>query len=91
LTGPLSHTKRSIITEDSGRDPPPHTWKELLDGPLDRLFDVLVSASPQAVNLRQNSPFAGVLTVRERFLIRSGLFTEHEIASLPPVGTGQRH
>jgi hypothetical protein len=55
------------------------------------LFDVLVSASPQAVNLRQNSPFAGVLTVRERFLIRSGLFTEHEIASLPPVGTGQRH
>jgi excisionase family DNA binding protein len=42
------------------------TWEVLLDGSLDRLFDVLVSTSPQAVELRQNSPFAGVLTERER-------------------------
>lgn len=41
-------------------------WEALLDGPLDLLLDVLVSRSPRAVELRQNSPFAGVLTDRER-------------------------
>jgi excisionase family DNA binding protein len=42
------------------------TWEALLDGPLDRLFEVLASTSPQAVELRQNTPFAGVLTEKER-------------------------
>jgi excisionase family DNA binding protein len=41
-------------------------WEQLLDGPLEWLFDVLVSASPRAVGLRQNTPFAGVLTPAER-------------------------
>lgn len=41
-------------------------WEALLDGPLDLLLDVLVSRSPRAVELRQNSPFAGVLTNTER-------------------------
>lgn len=41
-------------------------WEQLLDGPLERLFDVLTSASPRAVELRQNTPFAGVLTPAER-------------------------
>ncbi len=42
------------------------TWEALLDGPLDRLFEVLGATSPQAVELRQNTPFAGVLTEKER-------------------------
>ena len=41
-------------------------WEQLLDGPLELLFDVLVSTSPKAIELRQNTPFAGVLTPAER-------------------------
>lgn len=41
-------------------------WQAFLDGPLDLLLDLLVSKSPGAVELRQNSPFAGVLTQSER-------------------------
>jgi hypothetical protein len=41
-------------------------WEALLDGSRDQLFDVLMSGSPSAVVLRQNTPFAGVLTERER-------------------------
>lgn len=41
-------------------------WQALLDGPLDVLMDLLVSRSPRAVDLRQNSPFAGVLSPSER-------------------------
>lgn len=41
-------------------------WRELLDGGLDVVLDVLSSRSQQAIELRQNSPFAGVLSVDER-------------------------
>jgi excisionase family DNA binding protein len=41
-------------------------WEELLNGPLERLFDALTSTSPRAVELRQNTPFAGALTPAER-------------------------
>lgn len=51
---------RGLVREDFD------AWEALLDGPPGRLSDVLVSASPQAVRLRQNTPFAGVLTEGER-------------------------
>ncbi|MFA5889758.1 MAG: helix-turn-helix domain-containing protein [Actinomycetota bacterium] len=41
-------------------------WQTLLDGPLTSLMDFLVSKSPSALELRQNSPFAGVLSQTER-------------------------
>ena len=41
-------------------------WDALIEGPLETLLDTLVSPSPRAIELRQNSPFAGVLTERER-------------------------
>lgn len=41
-------------------------WESLLDGPLDALLTTLVSTSRGAVELRQNSPFAGVLHADER-------------------------
>jgi len=41
-------------------------WAALLNGPIEELADVLVSRAPEASDLRQNSPFAGVLTERER-------------------------
>ncbi|HET6954894.1 MAG TPA: helix-turn-helix domain-containing protein [Acidimicrobiales bacterium] len=41
-------------------------WERLLDGPLESLLEALTSRSRQSVELRQNSPFAGLLTERER-------------------------
>lgn len=44
-------------------------WDRLLDGPVDRVLDVLTSSTPRARELRQNSPFAGVLTEQERLRV----------------------
>jgi hypothetical protein len=41
-------------------------WEQLLLGPTDRLLAARVSPSPKGRELRQNSPFAGVLTDVER-------------------------
>jgi excisionase family DNA binding protein len=41
-------------------------WERLLDGSVESLLDVLTGRSHQSVELRQNSPFAGLLTERER-------------------------
>lgn len=45
-------------------------WEELLDGPLEELLEVLVSPSPKGREMRQNSPFAGLVSQanRERVL-----------------------
>jgi excisionase family DNA binding protein len=36
-------------------------WKRVLDGGLDAIVDVVISPTQEARELRQNSPFAGVL------------------------------
>jgi hypothetical protein len=41
-------------------------WERLLKGPIDDLLAILVSPSPKGRELRQNSPFAGLLTEAER-------------------------
>ncbi len=41
-------------------------WGRLLGGPVAEVLEVLTSRSPRARELRQNSPFAGVLTEQER-------------------------
>jgi excisionase family DNA binding protein len=41
-------------------------WARLLDGPLPDLLSALTSVSPRSRELRQNTPFAGVLTEDER-------------------------
>lgn len=41
-------------------------WARLLDGPLDVLSDILTARSPRALELRQNSPFAGVVPEEDR-------------------------
>ena len=41
-------------------------WERLLLGPTHRLLTTLVSPSPKSRELRQNSPFAGILTDEER-------------------------
>lgn len=44
-------------------------WGRLLDGPVDRVLEVLTSPAPRARELRQNAPFAGVLTQDERQMV----------------------
>jgi hypothetical protein len=44
-------------------------WKELLDGSLERLLEELVSDSQEMRDLRQATPFAGVIDPRERWRI----------------------
>ena len=41
-------------------------WSRLLDGPLDTLVTVMTSTDQAARDLRQSSPFAGVLSDEER-------------------------
>lgn len=41
-------------------------WEKLLSGPVDRILEALTSRTPRNRELRQNSPFAGVLTEEER-------------------------
>jgi len=41
-------------------------WAKLLDGPTERVLEVLTSPTPWAREMRQNSPFSGVLDEDER-------------------------
>lgn len=41
-------------------------WDDIVDGPLTGLITVLTSPSPRSRELRQNNPFAGVLSQSER-------------------------
>lgn len=46
-------------------------WATLLDGPTERIVEVLTSPTPWAREMRQNSPFGGVLDDGERLEILS--------------------
>ena len=53
-------------------------WETLLRGPLDRVLQALTSRAPRARELRQNSPFAGVLTEEERHRVLSAFDTTRQ-------------
>lgn len=44
-------------------------WEALLEGPVEELIRVITSPSPEACDLRQCTPFAGVLAPKERWAI----------------------
>ncbi|WP_459862999.1 hypothetical protein [Endothiovibrio diazotrophicus] len=44
-------------------------WMALLDGPVDAILELLTSRAERAVRLRSSSPFAGVISARERWRI----------------------
>lgn len=46
-------------------------WEHLLSGKVEHVLEALTSRSPRARELRQNSPFAGVLSEQERDAILS--------------------
>lgn len=47
------------------------TWADLLDGPLSAIVAVLTSPAESAIQMRANSPFAGVLTDDVRLAVRA--------------------
>jgi excisionase family DNA binding protein len=47
-------------------------WERLLDGPAEGVLEALTSRTPRARELRQNSPFAGILSEEERNRALSG-------------------
>lgn len=51
-------------------------WRGLLEGPLPELLELLTAGSEDAVRLRSSSPFAGVLSARERWQILEALDRE---------------
>lgn len=56
-------------------------WEALLDGPVEELLDNLTSRSPKGRELRQNSPFAGLLTEHERARVLSAWQTTSGVVS----------
>jgi excisionase family DNA binding protein len=50
-------------------------WRQILNSGTEAVLDVLTSRSPSATDLRQNSPFAGVLSEPERHAVLSA-FTQ---------------
>lgn len=41
-------------------------WRGVLNAGIEAVLDVLTSRAPEAIELRQNSPFAGVLPEAQR-------------------------
>jgi excisionase family DNA binding protein len=50
-------------------------WRATLDDGIEAVLDTLTSRAPRAVELRQNSPFAGVLSEAERRAVLNAFTT----------------
>lgn len=53
-------------------------WDTLLKGPLPALLTVLTSATEDAARLRSSSPFAGIISARERWELMKTAAHENE-------------
>jgi hypothetical protein len=76
----LSLAQRNLSTmEDArgwGTNPWLARWRQILAAGVDVVLDVLTSRDREAVELRANNPFAGVLPPREREAVLRA-FTRH--------------
>lgn len=68
----LAHARANLARwkakyEDEAQPAYLHEWETLLAGPLNRVEEVLTADSEDAKRLRSSSPFAGVVTPRERW------------------------
>lgn len=53
-------------------------WQRMIDGPIEELLSMIASADERMTALRQSSPFAGVLSPRERWAIYEQFGKNHE-------------
>lgn len=70
----LERARRNLATlrsvhADGSADHWLDAWADLLDGPVDALVATLTDPGDTAHELRQNTPFAGVLSPRERWAV----------------------
>ncbi len=56
-------------------------WRRALDAGPERVMEVLTSTAPEAAELRQNSPFAGVLPEKERHRVLDSFASHWERAA----------
>lgn len=57
-------------------------WERVLSGPIEHVLEVLTARTPLARELRQNSPFAGVLTEAERRKVLDSFNATHPRGTL---------
>ena len=72
--GVLERARRNLEVlraADTGANTEPYlaAWEDLIDGPVARLIRVMTSTDQAARDLRQASPFAGVLSDEERLAV----------------------
>ena len=66
----IAHDNLDRWSRQNGRSQPYwDAWRELLALPLDQLLSQMAEESERMTALRQASPFAGILTPRERWAI----------------------
>lgn len=67
--------RRTASWRSSGEVHPDYVaaWEHVLSGPVEDLCALLVDPGERATALRQVSPFAGVLSARERWRILEGV------------------
>lgn len=70
---------RQMIDLHPGARPLLEDWVQILERPLEEIVDVMVDPRPHARELRQVTPFAGVLSAAERARVYSD-FAERERA-----------
>jgi excisionase family DNA binding protein len=58
-------------------------WDALLKGPVEAVLAALTSRSPRSRELRQNTPFAGVLSEEQRKAVLRGFTLAHHEAAVP--------
>jgi excisionase family DNA binding protein len=79
----LDHQRR---VHSSGRsDMWLNRWQQILDHGVGKVLDVLTSRAPSAVDLRQTSPFAGVLTDDERQAVLTAFYATWDTNDLVTV------
>ena len=64
-------------------------WRQVLDGPPERILEVLTAPTPYAREMRQNSPFAGVLSDAERIRVLTA-FRDSERANRMGTNSPER-
>lgn len=55
-------------------------WERILELPVDRICAILTDQSDEGQRLRQNSPFAGILSPREVWSIKRGVRDDQRAA-----------
>lgn len=61
-----SNLTRWMETADTSAQPVLQQWQALVDGPMDLVLETLEGTDERAVQLRQSSPFCGILSTEER-------------------------